>query len=116
MKTKDLMTPIDKKYKISADLTVKKTKDEMVKHNIELSIVVKDGKLIGCISLSDLFDKKPKETIKKLIKKPYTFHINDNLSESLLEMKKQKQFIAIIIDENVPVGIIYANEILLNLL
>jgi len=116
LKTKDLMTPIDKKYKISADLTVKKTKDEMVKHNIELSIVVKDGKLIGCISLSDLFDKKPKETIKKLIKKPYTFHINDNLSESLLEMKKQKQFIAIIIDENVPVGIIYANEILLNLL
>ena len=88
----------------------------MVKHNIELSIVVKDGKLIGWISLSDLFDKKPKETIKKFIKKPNTFHINDNLSESLLEMKKQKQSIAIIIDEKVPVGIIYANEIFLKLL
>ena len=116
LKTKDLMTPIDKKYQISADLTVKKTIDVMVKHNIELSIVVKDGKLIGWISLSDLFDKKPKETIKKFIKKPNTFLINDNLSESLLEMKKQKQSIAIIIDEKVPIGIIYANEIFLKLL
>jgi osmoprotectant transport system ATP-binding protein len=116
LKVKDLMMPIDKKYKISADLTVKKTIDVMAKQNIELSVVVKEGKLIGWISLSDILDKKPKESIKNLVKKSITFHKNDNLSESLLEMKKQKQSIAIILDDMKPEGIIYANEFLIRLL
>jgi osmoprotectant transport system ATP-binding protein len=116
LKNKDLMLPINNNYQISADLTVHKTMEVMVKHNIELAIVVKDGKFIGWISLSDLFGKKPKEMIKKFINKSNTFLKNDNLSESLLIMKKQKQSIAIITDKNIPVGIIYANEILLKLI
>ena len=55
------------------------------------------------------------DSIEKIISTPISFNPNDNLSSALIEMKKKKQSIAIVLDENKPLGILFADKVLLNL-
>jgi osmoprotectant transport system ATP-binding protein len=111
---KDLMGSIDKKYFISPENTVSDALQHMKKYDIELLIVVKDNTLLGWISMNNLLRNKSHQQIKDICKEPITFHINDSAAAALQEMKKQKQSIAIVLDKK-PIGIMLADEILLQL-
>ena len=114
LRVRDLMTLIDKKYFILPENTVFDTLKHMKKHNIELSLVIKDNIFFGWVSMNDLFNHKSNQQIKNIYGEPITFNINDSAASALQEMKKQKQSIAIVLDKK-PVGIMLADEILLKL-
>ncbi len=55
------------------------------------------------------------DNIEKIITYPLIFNQNDNLSSALIEMKNKKQSTAIVLEQKKPIGILFADKILLNL-
>jgi len=115
LKIKDLMIPIDKKHIFNHDMNGKDALQKLIKNNIERAILKKDNTFYGWVTLNDLLINQKVKSIEELSIKPSIFHINDSVEATLKEMKKQKQSTAIILENEIPVGIMLADEILLRL-
>jgi len=88
---------------------------KLIKNNIERAILKKNNTFYGWVTLNDLLINQKVKSIEELSIKPSIFHINDSVEATLKKMKKQKQSTAIILENEIPVGIMLADEILLRL-
>jgi osmoprotectant transport system ATP-binding protein len=112
---KELMTVFDKKYVFQYDLKSDDALKKMMKNNIELGIIEKNDNFIGWVTMKDLLKNDKNDSIEKIISTPISFNPNDNLSSALNEMKKKNQSIAIVLEKNKPIGLLFADRVLLNL-
>ncbi|MFE3845912.1 ATP-binding cassette domain-containing protein [Thermoplasmatota archaeon] len=112
---KELMTTFDKKYVFHNDMKSDDALKKMMKNNIELGIIQKDDDFIGWVTMKNLLKSNKQDFIEKIISSPISFNPNDNLTSALNEMKKKKQPIAIVLENNKPIGLLFADRVLFNL-
>jgi osmoprotectant transport system ATP-binding protein len=112
---KELMTSLDNKYFISNDLKCDDALKKMMKNNIELGVIKKDDIFIGWVTMKDVLKYDKNDSIEKVINTPTIFDQNDNLSAALNEMKKKNITIAIVLERKKPIGLLFADRVLLNL-
>jgi osmoprotectant transport system ATP-binding protein len=112
---RELMTKLDEKYLFPNDLKSNDALKKMMKNNIELAVIKKDKNFIGLITMKSLLKINRNDLINKIIKEPLSFDSNYNLSSALNEMKNKNQSIAIVLEKNNPIGLLFADKVLLNL-
>ena len=111
LSVKDMMIALEEKYMFSASMSVRDAREEMTKRDVELAIVVEKSRLVGCIVFKDLLTDKM-IMIGDIAKQPMIFEINHPMASALEEFKKNNQYIAIVVEEQMPVGLLLSNEIL----
>jgi osmoprotectant transport system ATP-binding protein len=109
------MTKFDKKYLFPYNLKTDDLLKKMIENNIELAIIEKYEKYIGLISIKDLIKNKKTVKIENIISHPPFFNQNDNISSAITEMKNKKQSTAIVLEQKKPIGMLFADKILLKL-
>ncbi len=116
LRVKDLMSPLGDKYLFDAGLKLQKAVEKMMKDNVELAIVIDKSGLLGFATMGDIFNSKDEERTLRDVSKPIkSFTPEDSVESVLTELKKDGESIAVVMDENAPVGLLLADEVLLRL-
>jgi len=113
---KELMMPFDKKYLFEKSIKSNELLKNMIKNNIELAIIQEKNSFIGFVIIKDIIKNQDKTDIEEITTYPLIFNKNDNLTSALNEMKNKNQSKGIVIDKEKPIGILFADEILLKLI
>jgi osmoprotectant transport system ATP-binding protein len=111
LSVKDMMIPLGEKYMLDASMNVRDAQEEMIKRDVELAVVVEKSRLVGYIVFKDLLTEKIR-AIGDIAKQPIIFEKNHPMASALEELKKNNQSIAIVVEEQMPVGLLLSNEIL----
>jgi len=108
----------DKLFWIEPDKTIRDAAELLSKENISGLPIMKDGELLGILSLHDIATAVAKgmenEKIESIMaKNPYTVSVNDAIYDALVLMEKNNVGRLIVVDENEKVvGILTRTDIL----
>ncbi|MGB9929641.1 MAG: ABC transporter ATP-binding protein [Methanosarcina sp.] len=117
LKVKDMMQPLDKKYVLYPELSMTAVLDYMSKEALEVAFILKNSDRAGQVCLTEIL--KAASTGKSLeeASKPVpAFSSEMPLLEGLTRLKTQGEHTALILEEEKPVGILFSDRILLNLI
>jgi osmoprotectant transport system ATP-binding protein len=117
LNVKDLMSPFDSKYVLDSKMDTCDAVDEMTERDIETAFVFDNDQLLGRITMVDLM--KCREKTQKLadVARPLkTFQPLDSVAFALSELKKSGEYLAIVMNEDHPGGILVSDEVLLKLI
>ncbi|PMP86034.1 MAG: osmoprotection protein (proV) [Thermodesulfobium narugense] len=115
LKVRDVMIPV-KNYTIDSQAKISDSIKFMLKNNIEFGIIVKEDKFLGTTDLKALLNSnfiKNDQKIENLYnKETLKFSPEKPLYDALAEMKKSNISIAVVLERDMPIGIILSSEIL----
>ncbi|MBN2487719.1 MAG: ATP-binding cassette domain-containing protein, partial [Methanosarcinaceae archaeon] len=117
LNVKDLMSPFYTKYVLDSKMDTCDAVDEMTERDLETAFVFDNDQLLGRITMVDLM--KCREKTQKLadVARPLkTFRPLDSVAFALSELKKSGEYLAIVMNEDHPDGILISDEVLLKLI
>lgn len=112
---KDVMLHISKEYIFDNDQDVRNVKENIVKNGIELAVVKKENRFMGIVDANAIFNME-NGIIGDLVRKIPSFSPEESVSKSLKHLKKSGESIAIVLKDGAPVGLVFINKLLLELI
>lgn len=117
LNVKDLMTPLDTKYLLDASMDICGAVQTMKERGTEIGIVFENNVLVGKVEMIDLLKSEDECTLIKKVAKPMkVFAPQDSVASALSEMKKSAEYMAMVMNEDAPGGVLVSDEVLLKLI
>ena len=117
LNVKDLMTPLDTKYLLDANMDICSAVQTMKERATEIGIVFENNVLVGEVEMMDLLKSDDEHTLLRNLTKPMKiFAPNESVASALSEMKKGGEYMAIVMNGDTPSGVLVSDEVLLKLI
>lgn len=113
--TADVMTPLTSKHILSEKTTVQQARTQVPSIPGELGIIADSQGVIGWARLKEICKQDNDDLVKDVVTQPLTFSTKEPMDVVLLTMKQQRQSMALILRGKQPVGVLLADEVLLQL-
>jgi len=114
---KDLITQIDTKYLLDANMDICSALQTMKERATEIGIVFENNVLVGELEMMDLLKSDDEHTLLRNLTKPMKiFAPNESVASALSEMKKGGEYMAIVMNGDTPSGVLVSDEVLLKLI
>ncbi|MBN1134754.1 MAG: ATP-binding cassette domain-containing protein [Methanosarcinaceae archaeon] len=117
LNVKDLMSPFDSKYVFDSKMDTCDAVNEMTGRDLETAFIFDNGRLLGRITMVDLMKCRTKtQKLADVVRPLKTFQPLDSVAFALSELKKSGEYLALIMNEDRPSGILVSDEVLLKLI
>ncbi|WP_440954922.1 ABC transporter ATP-binding protein [Methanosarcina sp. Mfa9] len=113
LKVKDIMQPLDPGYFLDGSTPAETALKKMVDSGLEVVLLLKESGAAGKISLNEAL--KAGETGKNLneISKPLLiFQAEDSLFEALAQLKGEGESMALVLEGEIPAGLLFSDRVL----
>ena len=113
LKVKDMMQPLDPGYFLEEGTPAETALKKMVDGGFDIALLLKESGAAGKISLNEAL--KAGDTGKNLdeISKPLLiFQAEDSLFESLTQLKGEGESMAMVLDGEIPAGLLFSDRVL----
>jgi osmoprotectant transport system ATP-binding protein len=117
LNVKDLMTPLDAKYILDGDMDACNAVEIMKDRETEMGIVFENGILIGKVEMVNLLKCEESHPSLRDIAKPMkVFAPRDSVATALSEMKKNGEYVTMVMNGDTVGGMLVSDEVLLKLI
>ncbi|WP_094227438.1 ABC transporter ATP-binding protein [Methanolobus psychrotolerans] len=117
LNVKDLMSPFEQKYVFEGKMNACDAVEEMANRDIETAFVFDGDELLGQVTMMDLMKCRMKSQNLADVARPVrTFQPLDSVAVALSELKKNGEYLAIVMNSKHPIGILISDEVLLKLI
>lgn len=117
LNVKDLMTPLDTKYLLDGSMDMHSAVQTMKERATEIGVVFENNVLVGKVEMMELLKSEDEHTLLRNIAKPMKiFAPQDSVASALSEMKKGGEYISMVMNGDIPGGVLVFDEVLLKLI
>jgi osmoprotectant transport system ATP-binding protein len=117
LKVKDMIQPLDSRYILDSRLSTSSALDQMTREGLEVALVFEDQKRVWRVNLTELLRSLPEgKSLKETLTPLPIFSPETPLLQALAELKAKEELIGLVLENNEPLGLLFSERVLQNLI
>jgi osmoprotectant transport system ATP-binding protein len=117
LKVRDMMQPLAREYTLDPGMSAEIAFDLMVRNGLEVALVVGKSEVSGRVFLNDVLKARAGgKELKEATRSLPLFSPDTSLLEALARLKSERESMGLVLEDNEPVGVLFSDRVLQNLI